>query len=363
VKRPQKIYTQPYRGGRADWIRFRRHHGAVGAARAGLTKEYTMITRRSLILCLAVLVMASAAFPAFSADKPVPVTVGVYINQIFDLSLKDNKLSVDFWIWFRWKDQNIDPLKTFEIVSGRKDSQNDNATVFRKETGEYYASSRVVATIDKFWDISRFPLDNHLLTIGVEDNTYDTSALIYVPDVKNSGLEPAVQVPGFTVGEQKSMVADHVYQTSYGDPALPSGNKTSYSRFEFAVHILRPGIGYFVKMFFTVFIATLIALMCLFIKPTDLDPRFGLGAGALFAAVASEMVIASSLPDTNIITLPDKLHIIAIFFIFASLAESIVSLRVFCSGKEELSRKIDKTSLAAFLAAYLVLSAICIVVP
>jgi hypothetical protein len=115
------------------------------------------------------------------------------------------------------------------------------------------------------------------------------------------------------------------------------------------------------KLFFTVFIATMISLIALFIKPTDLDPRFGLGAGALFAAVASEVVIASSLPDTNVMTLPDKLHMIAIFFIFLSIAESIVSLRFFTSEKEALSKKFDRVCFYGFTLVYLILTLLAIV--
>jgi hypothetical protein len=313
------------------------------------------------VLLPVALALAAAALPA-AADEPVKVTVGVYINQIYDVSLKDNKFSVDFWIWFRWQKPGVDPLKTFEIVGGIKDSQVDNETVFEKSTGEYYASSRVNATINKFWDVSRFPLDDHVLDIVVEDNTNDSSKLVYVPDEKNCGLEPGVQVPGWQVGGQQATVTDHTYKTSYGDPSLPPGNESVYSRFQYSVAIDRPGVGMFLKLFFTVFIATLIALMALLIKPTDLDPRFGLGAGALFAAVASEMVIASSLPDTNVISLPDKLHIVAIFFIFASIFESIVSLRVFSKGQEDLSKRIDKVCLGTFLVVYLAVSAFFVII-
>jgi hypothetical protein len=318
--------------------------------------------KKRVVLCLAVLAMVLAALPvAAETPAPVPVKVGIYINQVYGVSLKDNQFSADFWIWFRWKTPGLNPLKSFEVVGGIKNSQNDNDTVFSKATGEYYASTRVNATINKFWNISQFPLDNHVLDIVIEDSASATSALVYVPDTVNCGLDPAVQVPGWQIGSNNATAADHTYHTSYGDPALPPGNASVYSRFQFSVDIVRPGIGMFVKMFFTVFIATLIALMCLLIKPTDLDPRFGLGAGALFAAVASEMVIASTLPDTNTITLPDKLHIIAIFFIFISLFESIVSLRIFTKGQESLSKRLDKVSLGVFLGAYLVISGLMVI--
>uniref|UniRef100_A0A7C4TGG5 Uncharacterized protein n=1 Tax=candidate division WOR-3 bacterium TaxID=2052148 RepID=A0A7C4TGG5_UNCW3 len=43
------------------------------------------------------------------------VYVGVYLNQITSISLKDNQFTADFYIWFRWKDKNINPLESFDF--------------------------------------------------------------------------------------------------------------------------------------------------------------------------------------------------------------------------------------------------------
>ncbi len=65
--------------------------------------------------------------------------------------------------------------------------------------GANYAVCPGVATIKKFWNISRFPLDNHFLTIEVEDNENETFKLTYMPDTENSGAEIQVQVPGWSI--------------------------------------------------------------------------------------------------------------------------------------------------------------------
>ncbi|MEO0126469.1 MAG: hypothetical protein ABIL44_01805 [candidate division WOR-3 bacterium] len=297
--------------------------------------------------------------PCFAQEqKPEQVYVGIYLNQITSISLKDNQFVADFYIWFRWKDKNLNPLESFDVVNGHIESKE--GLYQDKVNGFNYGVCRVVATIKKFWDISRFPLDNHTLTIEIEDNENEEFKLKYIPDTENSRIDPQVQVPGWSVGKTNAMVSAHTYKTNYGDISLPTNNASIYSRFIFSVDIIRPGYGYFFKLLFTVFIAALVALIALFIKPTDLDPRFGLGAGALFAAVASQVVIASLLPDTNIITLTDKLHIVSIFFIFLSIAESIVSLRLFTSGKEESSRRLDRICFYIFLVVYAILNLLII---
>lgn len=314
---------------------------------------------KKTFVCLFVLL---AALPAFAAEikeaAPVDVHVGVYINQIYDVSLKDNRFCVDFYVWFRWQGEDVSPLESFDVVNGRIDSKEGVYEDTIK--GFNYATGRINATITKFWDISEFPLDNHILTIELEDNENEDFKLRYIPDQENCGVNPQVEVPGWKFTNAWSEVKKHGYKTNYGDISLPTNNESDYSRFIYSLKVVRPGIGYFFKLFFGVFIAAVIAFLVFFIKPTDLDPRFGLGVGAIFAAVASEYVIASSLPDTNILTLADKLHILAFAFIFFSIAQSILSLRLFTVGKEKTSQTMDRLSFPVFFISYSVLSLLLI---
>lgn len=305
--------------------------------------------------------LASPAHAKEGVEEPVKqaqVAVGTYINEVYDLSLKDNKFSVDFYIWFRWQGGELKPHDSFEVVNGRTNSKE----VIYSDTieGTNYTVSRVHATITKFWDISRFPMDNHTLSIAVEDSQNEEFKFAYVPDITNSNHNPALEVPGWKVAKNRAQVVPHGYKTNYGDIRLLSNNELVYSRFIFSIDVVRPGYGYFIKLFLSVFIATLIAFLALLIKPTDLDPRFGLGVGAIFAAIASEYVVVSSLPDSNLITLADKLHILAIVFIFLSIFESVISLKLISIGKNEASRRLDHASLAVFLIVYTIGNAVVI---
>lgn len=92
------------------------------------------------------------------------------------------------------------------------------------------------------------------------------------------------------------------------------------------------------------------------------DPRFGLGVGAIFAAVASEYIVIGSLPDSNVLTLADKLHMVAFGFIFLSLAESTYSLKLFNTGREALSRTLDHWSLGVMASAYVIITIVLVTV-
>jgi hypothetical protein len=52
-------------------------------------------------------------------------------------------------------------------------------------------------------------------------------------------------------------------------------------------------------MFQALFASVAIALIVFFIKPIHVDPRFGLGVGAFFAAVGNNIFVGSMLPPAH----------------------------------------------------------------
>jgi len=165
-------------------------------------------------------------------------------------------------------------------------------------------------------------------------------------DAESCAISPQLQVRGWKVGTPTANVEEHQYHTNYGDTSLPSGNRSTYSGFVDSIPLVRPNWGYFLKLFFGLFVATAIAFLALFIRPIDLDLRFGLGVGAIFAAVANEYVVTSSLPDASVMTLADVLHILAFVFIFLTLAESTLSVKHY--NGDEAGRRRSKKLVGSF---------------
>ncbi len=111
-------------------------------------------------------------------------------------------------------------------------------------------------------------------------------------------------------------------------------------------------------MFQALFVACAIAILALFIKPTDVDPRFGLGVGALFAGVANSYITSSLVPDTGVMTLADVVNGVGIAVIPLSLVESTISLYLFDRRADEpLPRRFDQISFWIFLVGDIALNA------
>lgn len=285
-------------------------------------------------------------------STPTKVVTGIYIDRINDLSLTDSKWTVDFYIWFKWNGSDVDPGKSFQVIDG--EIGGDQKELIEEYTNgtEHYEIYYVTATISKFFDILRFPVDNHILTIGIEDKKALRQDLIYVPD-NSSNINPSVEVHGYNVSKLAIIEKPHIYPSSFGDPREQNAT-TSYSQLRAGIDIYRPDLGFYFRIFIGLFVAVAASLVALFINPTEAEPRFGLGAGALFVAIANTIVTSSLIPKTGIMTLADMVNDLGLLLILITLVESTVSLYLYSKSEKELSRRLDHVSFIVLLLIYVI---------
>src|SRR5262249_36544188 len=148
--------------------------------------------------------------------NPTLVSAGIYVDRILELSVKEVHWSVEFYLWFRWRGEALKSCEGFQIVDGK--IENQELEVDETVAGERYQRFRVVAKITKFFDVTRFPCDEHLLTIGVEHPGYLRGELKFVADQENSVVSSRVNVPSYRLGPPTLIEKPHSYKTTRGDP-------------------------------------------------------------------------------------------------------------------------------------------------
>lgn len=311
--------------------------------------------------------LALAFWPLFasadeSAAKPVRVVTGVFVNGVQDVSFRDSKYAIDFYIWFRWNPgaapDDFKPLEVFELVNGRID--NKSGMVEKAIGAEQYASARVLATMNEVWALSNFPFDNHRVRVHVENSTFDARRLVFVPDRENSRLGDEIRLSGWKMADFAIAERTQTYKSNYGDVSLPRDAESSYSRLTFSMQMSRDGNGIVFKILTIVIVSTLVAFVAFLVKPTDLDPRFGLGVGAQFAVAASWFIVSSLIPDSAVLTVADQVHILAMATVFASVVVSAWALRLYEGGKEAAADRLDRLCVIAFPAVFLLAVLACV---
>jgi hypothetical protein len=299
------------------------------------------------------LTAAGTAVPSTAGRRRV--TVGIYLDDISSVSLVDSAWSVVFYIWFRWTGDGLAPGETFRIVDGEI-TQKTKLTERVAGSG-HYALYLVRARVTKVFNTDRFPVDDHLLTLQIEDQVLPLSRLEYVPDVAGSDVSSRVQMPGYTVSDTGLVMKPHAYRTNFGDPALSQEQSATYSQLIYWVWNTRAGYGPHLGVFAGLYAAVLIALLAFCIKPTAVDPRFGLGIGAFFGAVANMFISASLVPESELLTLMTMVNGIGMLTIFLTLVQSAISFHLYDTRERvRLSQVFDRMSFVIFLAGSLAIN-------
>lgn len=284
---------------------------------------------------------------------PDTVKIGVYLFSLYDLNFPENKFNADFYVWYNFKNDSLHPAETFELVNSMEFTKVGESR--EKYDSIIYSTFRCNSVVKKQWNVSDFPFDKQQVELEIEDINDDISRLVFVPDTISSKIDKYVKLEGWKIKNFGVKVVDHTYETNYGDPALSEDEYSTYSRVVVYFTLQREGSGLFFKLFIGLFISVMISLLTFFINPTDLDPRFGLSVGAIFAAIASQYVISSTLPQNQRLTLVDILHDISFIYIFICILISTISLRFFNRGNEKASKKLDWYSFLALSASYVII--------
>jgi hypothetical protein len=288
--------------------------------------------------------------------KVTTVHIGTYLEGIETLSIKDSYWTAKFFVWFRWQgDKALNPSANLHLVDGKIDKKElvDSHTT---GDGTHYQCVKLTARLTKFFNTTRVPLDDHMLTIHIEDAVHDASRLRYVADT-GTNISPRVQVPGYAIPGFQQVVKPRQYQTTYGDPRMQQRQGSTYSGYTFAVSIQRTGIGIYFKLFIGLFAGVLLTFGSFFIRPADTGPRFGLPSAAYFGVVANTYLVNSMLPSAGHFGLVDFVTGTGLLTIFLCVVASIVSAHFYLKRDEkDVSRELDRASFATIGIAFLLVN-------
>jgi hypothetical protein len=282
----------------------------------------------------------------------IEVTAGFYVDRIYDVMLRRTHWKVDFYVWFLWSGPNVHPGDNFQIINGEIIKK---VLVTDTDVGdEHYELYRMSAEITKFFNITRYPRDDHLMTILIEDTKRQFFDLTYVPDEKGSQISSRVKIPGYKIYSKRLVEKGHSYKTRRGDPLLPEDYKATYSQLAFGIGIKRASWGLYLKMFVGIFSAVFFALLAFFVSPAHTSPRFAIGVGAFFASIASIYVISSQIPLSSGYTLTDIVTAASLITVFLTLLTSTGSVAIYhnWSGGPAWSARLDRPAQIIFMVCY-----------
>ncbi|NBP70803.1 MAG: hypothetical protein EBU52_18940, partial [Cytophagia bacterium] len=219
--------------------------------------------------------------------------------------------------------------------------------------GKTWQLMKMKCTMKQNWNVDDFPFDKQHLMVRVENSVYDNKTLVYELDKSGSTYDRELTIDGWNISNFEVNTSVNEYTTVFGDPnndALHS----EYASFNISMDIERDAWGLFAKIFIGMYIAFLISIISFALRPSELEPRFGLPVGGLFAAVGNKYIIDSLLPESTNFTLVDTLHTITFLGILATLLVSAISLKYFDNGQPDKSEKVNRIGSILVVSLYVI---------
>lgn len=289
------------------------------------------------------------------AEKPHPDTVktGIYVTSIHNIDFKNNEYTINFWLWLKYKRREFDFVQNLEIPQAKTFSKLYSTV--DSSNGGYYLLMQLQCVMKDSWRISNFPFDEQKLRISFENSQFDSKDLVFVADTLGKNYDPRFTLRGWNIDSFIVTTNIKKYETGFGDPTLAKPHM-EYSSYRVRMSLDRDASSLFWKIFLGMYVAFLISYMCFYIHADNIDSRFGLSVGSLFAAIGNKYIIDSSLPESTTFTLVDTLHGITLFSIFLVVASSVYSLKLLKKNKLKEANRFDMIAAQVLLIVYVLMN-------
>jgi hypothetical protein len=205
------------------------------------------------------------------------------------------------------------------------------------------------------WKINNFPFDQQQLSLSLENSQFDSKDLVFVADTLGKHYDPRFTLRGWNIDSFIVSTGIKQYETNFGDPDIKKPH-TEYSAYRVRISLDRDANSLFWKIFLGMYVAFLISYICFYIHADNIDSRFGLSVGSLFAAIGNKYIIDSSLPESTTFTLVDALHGITLAFIFLVVASSVYSLKLVKQNKIKEANRFDMVAAQVLLIIYVAIN-------
>lgn len=291
------------------------------------------------------------------AEGPDTVRVGAYVISVHDINFHDKEYTIRFWLWFLYNNPEFDFTTQLDIPNAKTIEPPES--IIDTVDGKSWVMLKMKCAMKENWSVQDFPFDKQHLRVQIENSVLDNTVLIFKPDKAGSKFDDEEAIDGWTIKNFEVSARENYYATGFGDPR-PGRDRQTFSQFTIDLDIERDAWGLFMKIFLGMYIAFFIALISFTPHPSEMEPRFGLPVGGLFAAVGNKYIIDSLLPESSEFTLVDTLHALTFIGIFGTLLVSAIALKQYDMGHKELCEKTNRGGAQIIVAIYVSLNIVFI---
>ncbi len=255
------------------------------------------------------------------------INVGMDINEIKNLNVKNSVATLDFYLWFRYKEDfdgreiifvnAVKPITLGQPISDIK--RNNVVTRVYRVTADFKSDS----------DFRMYPFEQHTLKVKLRHSRLTREKLILVTDVSNTPelaekkslvtIQPDAAT-GWIVTDT-SFYQDIISNTGLGVSGLQ--DTMSYSRINAAIRIERKGLNFAFRNFLPVIIMIIVLYAIYFIRPDRFGFRVTIFMAVFIANAYCHIMFASKLPLEYLCVIEYAffaVYILAVIALFTSVS-------------------------------------------
>ena len=296
---------------------------------------------------------------------PLPVTVGLRVDQITSISQKSENFSVVGQLDLMWVDPKLAfnpasckcnkkiysannfrsiasekgvrlPSYIFLNQQGKRHSQEATITIRPDGSTRWYERFSVTLQAPDF-DLRRLPFDIQKFFVRLAF-LESTRHFVFVTD-------PQFNLVGEHLGEEEWDI------TGWETNIVESGLRDKHSQFNFVMHAQRQIMYYVVRIFIPLGLLIAVSWVSFFLR--DFSKRVDVSAGNLLAFIAFNFTLGSDLPRLGYLTLLDQLMVIAFVFAAMMVIYNVIMRRLERTGLPEHLERFDSMLLWIYPLLYL----------
>lgn len=291
-----------------------------------LPKQAQHLIRLALFLCCLIILLIQITIPVQAATitKKQQPPIGIFVDSIGDFNIPNGSFSASFWLWSVIEPGARNPLDSMEFLNVAK---IDTISTLSIPTSKgIWVQKKVSGIFRHNWDMRNFPYDTQKLKITLEESADDINSFSYQPDIANSSIDQDIQFNGWKIKKFTLNASDKHYISNFGNPTLPAGASSAYSRLEIVIELQRTDVTGFFKMIAGALASAGLCLVSYFLYGQDIysvSPRFGLQGASIFAVILSLRSNSGDLGSMAYLTLVDCIHLAVLVYILVATATAI----------------------------------------
>ncbi len=272
--------------------------------------------------------------------KTKVVYVGIDINEVSNLNIKNTSYLMDFYLWFRYQGE-FDETQ-IEFVNAVKPIKLGKPIAETINGDMVYRAYRIKAPFRSGFQFFDYPFDLQNLQIKFRHPFLTKERLIYVVDeigirqISNEGiLKKLARTQVFeSITEWTAESASYYQDTmknesTLGNPAFfLSEANIEYSRFNANISVKRKILSFIIKNMLPVIILLILSYLVFFMCPNQLTARITISINSLLAVAFFHLKMSSALPGIGYLVALDYAFYVIYIIIVSAIFITLISYRL-----------------------------------